>query len=1191
MKKKLLLIATGSLSFALAISTIAFATNKNKKDNFAKGGPSPVGFDVDFSSVEASGDDYTLLMRDSKGSTISVTVVGANYDSENERFVSRGAGQDFYFYNTDPIRGVSASSFVMNQPNKARCDMVALVSSNSIDLDQVLNGYATQDLLYFYQPNEFSGDYNMSMSAAYMPYLANYRYFLVDLNSANEVYLTSMHIESVCDEPVAEQPIVERKGIISSEDEAKIDTVFAGSLQMERVGHQTWCWAYSGDHMFETYKHGATSGFVTAILNSGFVNTANLMGYEIYQKKVGTKVHSIFAGVNEGQFIDTIDIFYADYLDYFDISTSWPSDYLAEALTEEHAAAIPDFASEYIAEYNCTLYAEGQTKQIAMYATLVEDVTEEQIATIPPAFAALYEESEDWTFNAGDSDETTKVYDYKDDFLQIGVSIYGGGVAFMINETRPTLVAPTAIEIAAQMNISEYVDQIVALNGGEGASYVTDFKEEPSESRNSCSYSIINAQTGSYENFTTILAAAGYSVYFVGENNYEFRKEVDMLGSYIRVSVKRSEKSLDVSYEYQKNYTQFNSLLLALRSVYSISNLNEVCDAFEYQSNYEYYRAYDKQAYVFIRNAGSEFTSQFASHPNLTYIPAYDAYRVDDLDRCLSYEIVEGGVIVRLTYHSRFNFSGFAVYNDVLNQYIQDDGLSLEDNAIYFDDGDNLNVSFVCEDYSRAYYYGSLTELNRVRELYANKILENGDFAYSEYQNLYVNTVTGFAYGITIDDGTDKENDPHLEFNFCVGVTHCDFQSFNDLHMSESLILSEFPALIDDSRKDEKLFADYSTFVMEAHVSVKKDNTVSSYKETLLANGFVASDSMTYRKFIGAYDYKVTIYTHDNYYYLTFSKQGPYQNASDFRASLETENLEYLDSIGFAATFTSESPTYYVNGTRDRGIDMNVIGSDEVTAYKQYLLEHDFTYSANDNSYVRANSSYDTFDVVRFLNYGTYTNITIEQQTYSFTSWTNITSQLADRGYDYDYYKDYIAFPIQEGNLYSLGECYEYSTSYRVNKSFDLEAYDALARSNPNFTSFSDDGFEVYYYFKNGYVSIYESQFYYSIYVYCSVQKPVEIPDYTVVGLGTTSIDITNVVSFYQFTATANGTYSIYSTGDYDPCAYFYDADGYQLTMCDDYEDYNFRMDVELEAGQTYYIGVKLYGESSATIDLHIEQK
>lgn len=1190
MKKKFLLVATGSLSMALAISTIAFIANKNKKDNFAKGGPSPVGFDVDFSSVEASGDDYTLLMRDSKGSTISVTVVGANYDSENERFVSKGAGKDFYFYNTDPIRGVSTSSFIMNQPNKVRCDMVALVSSNSIDLDQVLNGYATQDLLYFYSPNEFSGDYNMSMSAASMPYLANYRYFLVDLNSYDEVYLTSMHIESVCDEEVPEQPIVERKGIISSEDEAKIDTMFAGSLQMESVGHQTWCWAYSGDHMFETYKHGATSGFVTAILNSGFVNTANLMGYEIYQKKVGTTVHSILTAVTEGQYIDTIDIFYADYLDYFVIETSWPSAYLEEILTTEHAAAIPDFESEYISEYSCTSHAEGQQREVAMYATLVEDVTEEQIATILTAFAAPYDESEDWTLNVDDSDETTKVYDYKDDFLQIGASIFGGGVTFMLSEVRPTLVAPTAAEIAAQMNISEYIDQIVALNGGEGASYTTNFVEEPSESKNSCSYSIINAQTGSYENFTTILAAAGYSVYSVGENYYEFRKEVDMFGSYVRVSVQRSEKCLDVSYEYQKNYTQFNSLLLALRSVYSISNLNEVCDAFEYQSNYEYYRAYDKQAYVFIKNAGSEFTSQFASHSNLTYIPAYDAYRIDDLDRCLSYEIVEGGVIVRLTYHSRFNFSGFAVYNDVLNQYIQDDGLSLEDNAIYFDDGDNLNVSFVCEDYSRAYYYGSLTELNRVRELYANKILENTDFAYSEYQNLYVNTVTGFAYGMTIDDGS-KENDPRLEFTFYTGVTHYDFQSFNDLHMSESVILSEFPALIDDSRKGEKLFADFSTFVMEAHVSVKKDNTVSSYKETLLANGFTASDSMTYRKFIGAYVYTVTINTNDNYYYLNFSKQGPYQNASDFRASLETENLEYLDSIGFADTFISESPTYFVNGTRDRGIDMNVVNSDEVTAYKQYLLEHDFTYSANDNSYVRANSSYDTFDVVRFLNYGVYTNITIEQQSYSFTSWTNITSQLVDRGYDYDYYKDYIAFPIQEGNLYSLTECYEYSTSYRVNKSFDLEAYDALARSNPNFTSFYDDGNEIYYNFKNGYVRIYESQFYYSIYTYCNVPKPVEIPDYIVVGLGTTSIDITNEVSFYQFTATANGTYTIYSTGDYDPCAYFYDADGYQLTMCDDYEDYNFRMDVKLEAGQTYYIGVKLYGESSATVDLHIEQK
>ena len=1190
MKKKLLLVATGSLSMALAISTIAFATNKNKKDNFAKGGPSPVGFDVDFSSVQASGDDYTLLMRDSKGSTISVTVVGANYDSVNQKFVAKSVDQDFYFYNTDPIRGVSLASFSIFQDKSEKCDMVALTSSHELSLDDVLDGYATEDLSYFYNYFYFSGDYDMGMNVSSMPFLANVRYFLVDLNSNIEGFsLTGMHVESICDDPVAEQPIVERDGTLSSSDQAQLNSIFAGQLQIEKVGHPTWCWSYDGKTMYDSYKSGETSQIITAILDCGFVKTASIAGNEVYQKVVSDTVHSIFVEHIAGQFVDTIGVSYSDNLSYLETSATWPSTYLNSELEPNHASAISPLENAIIKDFTYGGYKENQRKEYIIYANFVDDATEEAKLALLNQFKTLYTNS-DWILDEAGSNYAT--YYYIDNMMLIAAQVSADNLVIFITEAITSVDAPTAAEIAYQINATKYVSDIVSLSGGEGATYLTDFVENPPEDRNSAEVRINNPQSGTFENCKTALEAAGYELTQTYASYYvQYTKVVDSFGSYLRVELVEQSGMVAFQYSFYRSYTEYETLYDAINRTYGVDATDFWNDLNKYVG-WEYYGVSNPSTYILVKNANSDLTDQFWFNSGVEYIPAYDGFRIKGSDYVMTYEQVTDGVKLYFTYRTQYEFENYEFYNNLLTEFIENDGLSVEGNAFFFSLGDETYDAFAPYGSDTMYYYGAEVETTRLYNLYKARILADENFVYSEYQDMYINTVTGFAYQLA--NGRDsKEGLNKFKIHWATGITLYDFDSYTNNHMADLTLLGEFPAIIDSSRYNEKLFCSVTQFgTTSIEMNVKKDSTIPDYVETILADGYILANGV-YRKVVGEYVYNIQFIENETSYHLQLSKSEPYQSISAFRSDIaETSALAYVDSVGFAEVFTSTTPSYYLIGTHEEGLNFRTTNLAEVMQYQTYLSEHGFEYSSTYQIYTRANTAGNVYDCVRFTDCGVYYEIEIYKNTLEFVSWNTILTELTTRSYNYDFYKDYIAFPDdQEGNLFQFVNCYMYSVTLSASKSFDLELFDAKVKAHPNYVNSSRMGTQIYYQFKNGYIMIEENLFTYRINIYCSIPVPTEIVDPTVVNLGSIDIDITGELSFFEFTPEEDGMYSFYTTGESDTYGYLYDVDGFEIDHSDDAIDSNFRIDAKLKAGETYYIGVRLYNPGEATVGFNVVKK
>ena len=79
--------------------------------------------------------------------------------------------------------------------------------------------------------------------------------------------------------------------------------------------------------------------------------------------------------------------------------------------------------------------------------------------------------------------------------------------------------------------------------------------------------------------------------------------------------------------------------------------------------------------------------------------------------------------------------------------------------------------------------------------------------------------------------------------------------------------------------------------------------------------------------------------------------------------------------------------------------------------------------------------------------------------------------------------------------------------------------------------------------------------------------------------------------AYCHFTPEITGTYIFYSTGSWDTVASLYSDEGVDFAADDDSGDGdNFRLEYELEAGKTYYLGVRYYtagdlGEISVTLD------
>ena len=104
---------------------------------------------------------------------------------------------------------------------------------------------------------------------------------------------------------------------------------------------------------------------------------------------------------------------------------------------------------------------------------------------------------------------------------------------------------------------------------------------------------------------------------------------------------------------------------------------------------------------------------------------------------------------------------------------------------------------------------------------------------------------------------------------------------------------------------------------------------------------------------------------------------------------------------------------------------------------------------------------------------------------------------------------------------------------------------------------------------------------------------PTAPPESTTLTVGNNYVTVPAGETVYRpFTPAKNAYYAIYSTGNYDTYGILADSNKNTIATNDDGgSNYNFRLESNLTAGTTYYIGVRFYSSStSGTVNVVIEE-
>ncbi len=1177
MKKKIALVSTATISLALVVSTFSLAFSKNNNDSFARGTGEPVEFNLDYTSVVDNHDgSYGFKLRDNKGSSIEATVVGATF--HDDRFYAKGSGEDFYFYNTTPIRGVSSSSITFNQETYAQLEGHSLMSANAINLNDALDG-KYEDLIYSNFGNYYAFQDNSVMSASvdYFPALAECRYFYVYLSPyTSDLSIVGMSISSICGDAIPDKPIGTNLGVLSAENLTYLNDVYAGQLNgITQMGNGMWSLR---DGLCCCYKKGTTSVIETTLINNGLTHTFDQGGVEIWQKKDGDKVHSVGLMKSHYDLFEYVIAMYTDEYDYFDTETSWPSDYLNEKLFAAHYDAVPEFESEYITSYAYSYYSAGDQKSFFI-ATTLSDYSEATISAVISEFTTFYNASSDWEY-LGSPMPNYATYRYKDHQLQIVCTESEGSIVFYLYEAITSNEPPSKSDIANYLKMDSDSD-VCVLNGGTGATY-SGIKGDNLYAY----YEIFGPQEGAIASFITTLTSNGFTL--IGENIYQ--KTIDSFGSTLMIIVSDETTSLRVVYYYHSPIMTFSSFadMLSKSAFYSQSACQSIEDQLTLLETYKYYIIEGSGRYAFVKGAGDELISQFATLDGVTYLAPYGGYRIDSSHNLLFLEKTSDGV--KFSSKDIFGPSTFYSYpsfNNMVDDFLTNCGLEKEDNAVYFADSDNLYEGFYDVYSYGASYLGSLTEVNRVKDLYIAKIEATHKFTYSNYLGEYINKETGFAYKLSVRAYEESKdlNLYSLRIELRSDVIFEEFKTYKELDINENSVLLEIPALVNESQKNNPYFFNYIDSSIYVSFNLSKNYDLDTYFASLEADGFVYTGNHEYTKVVGAYAYSFYYSDeYESYYSVTIRKTGPFENYADFYSGLSQEAKTYVDSLGFSLYFSSESPAYYHDGgSSDTFAQFYCSNLEEVSDYRDYLLANDFVLDGA-YSYIRANTSYTVVDTVYLEPIGAYYQITMMRQTYTWNSWADTLEELINHGNDYEFNSLYVLFPNDSSeNVYHFSGGNQQSASFRISKAYDIDSYIDAIKADSRYNSCYEDEKYSSYYFECGNVTIYDYATYYEISVSCDVTRTI-IADPTVVSLGTNNFTITNQKAYFEFTPSESGNYQITTISELDTFGYLYDSDGIQLRM----EAYggdgmNFAIHYYLTAGVTYYIGTHVMsGESIA---------
>lgn len=677
------------------------------------------------------------------------------------------------------------------------------------------------------------------------------------------------------------------------------------------------------------------------------------------------------------------------------------------------------------------------------------------------------------------------------------------------------------------------------------------------------------------------LVAAGYVLRSSDPDVY--RLTYGYAGDWIEVIF--NENQFEFRYcNKSASYSDVPSLTSAIGSLglgWNEEQIQSVVNAIPNQTSYTYKRSYSKIEAVVI-GAGQDFIDDFASAENLIYIEEVDAYTFANSTYGVKLQLSDGAVILKsVNVQPYSDLTTYETFNQQFNDVPETYRLSLTAT-------DALGKRFL--NGTSAFYGYSQSEADNFVSLISNRLIANG-FVYSSYMNAYVKVDTAdadYGYSISRSIETFGERNFYRVYVNQFRQEFVDYQSYNDLNLGDNTFLALFPDFSFD--KDEDLIVVNSGW--SDYLSLDFAMSLSDYEVSLLNNDFVDCGNNSYLRVDPLTGQSYYVDESSSFTSLTFKTGETFYNATNLWAQFDASDVtKFNDVFAIKSHFNSSDAKYrgYMYTNSFELVAFNSVS--DINEYREYLISEGFEYLSNyysyGNYYYKYNNDFSKRYVVSFADYSAApVFITFEiQDVPTLYSFSDLMDAAILEGYDYTTNSEYLIYPT--GNHF-----YEYSISgnnigFNVLHDFDVDAYVAILEASDKYVSTETKGIQTIVTLENGVIEISDYRTFYNIYLKNSYREGKTFEDAIEASLGENAYSITGELTYFAFTPEESGTYSFtnYIEGGCDTYAYLYNSEHIQITFNDDSgDDLQFKITYHLEAGQTYYIGARLYNSKNTDL-------
>ena len=1220
-KKKIVLLMT---SASMAIGGLFALVLLNQENNYSKTSAdgSATFMLSDFSNptvIDENTLEYQMPKMGSDTINVPIRVVGAHTTTDGV-----GSSSDFYFYNTEPFRGMSATGISFSSLG-SYC-FISYLSYNPLNLTDIYAG-KYQDL--YCSIGEGYGNDNFTVDTSKLSTLVNYRYFLCHIIPRTEGTAVNVNMLGIIT-PCAEEPtsvaVGTNTGVLSSEVKTYLDNTSNHCTTIpNEVGNGayfTYISSYFGFH--NVVAHNATNQFLTN-LTTGFNLTyeADMYGahQELYQKKVSDTTHTFSVQVFRATYGDIYEISYTDSIDYIDRSTTWPTSSINAVISSTYNGLVIPFSSSLIKDFITTstsMYSFDKT--VMIIANLTDGHTMADLKTDLIALRQSYVAA-GLTLEDSEDDSSTFSFTLSYDNQIFGIMVGGAPnqavVEFIIGEME-IKAFPTRTDIATKLELTTSTDKLVLFSGAGRFSWGNEHGGVVPYGATTMTIKGYDITSTDMNTFYASVEAAGYTLmnqdsgsgsggatYVQKSYRYELN---DLYGSFLVISTQLvSTGQASFSYTYYNNESalseevSFQEMMEHLNYSSDTAFVTEAVLPAEYTCKYlaTYTTSYLVKGFVY--GAGSEFINSLTSIDGVVYDYISDSYRLPGYRTALKIEQFEGVVVLTGVTAEYFEYplESYTSFNDTVNQFIDDRGLT-SNNAIQIAATDNVPAYFWIKG-EEAAYFGTEAKVDELKALLTAQLESNTLFRYSSYLDAYVNEA-----GVTYSFSKQKYNSSNtiyvLNIHMEVGVTYIDYESYNDLYLGSNELLTHYPDFIPD--KNLKAFHLEGSSPEYLKLTTNQSGIVD-YALVLEANGFTfiedADMYITVDPSTGA-AYTVAIaQENQNKWSLTFNLYTYFQDSSYLAQAGNEEMSAYFAQFAVQSNFTSTSKIYNYMQMGNSGQMVVYNSPTEIANYKTFLTNNGYELNENINYYVKMSNDGNTIWGVGFQTIGSLTTIYFVVQEMTFVSHSNMMATLQTSS-SYERNAAHLVYPVDDGyNHFFVESDSGRETTIMLNINYNPATYETAIMAHSEYlmkeTGKEDGNDYTRYILANGTIQVINFQgMYYQVKLYCSYISTAgrTMDDAIVASLGDNPAELDGTYRYFVFTAPTDGVYSFttYSDPSYDTYGSLFDSNKDLITKDDDSGMYNnFLIKYSLKENETVYIGAKMYSSGNYDMVLRISIK